>query len=187
MGDNIRLIYDLMTYLDIRKLPGLLLCLDFQKAFDSLDWQFLFKSLRAYGFGEQLCKWIRTFYENIKSAVIVNGQTSKWFDIERGCRQGDPLSPYLFVLCAEILAIMIREDTNIKGIVINNKEHKISQFADDAQLLNSGDKKSFERSIDLITRFGNVSGLQLNEEKTQAVWLGIKKHSRVKYLSLIHI
>ena len=98
-----------------------MLCQDFEKAFDTLDWQFLFKILEAYGFGSNICNWVKTFYSGIKSTVLVNGQTSKWIPIERGCRQGDPLSPYLSILCAEILAIMIREDRDIKGVMINEK------------------------------------------------------------------
>ena len=119
----------------------------------------------------------------MKSMVIVNGQTTQWFTVERGCRQGDLISPYIFILCVEILAIMIREDSDIKGIWINKVEHKISQFADDTQLMNNGEKKkSFEKSIDAINKFGKVSGLFLNADKTQAIWLGSKKYSRVKYM-----
>ena len=187
MGENVRLIYDLIGFLDKTNTPGLLLCLDFEKAFDSLDWSFLFRVLRAFGFGESICKWVETFYKNIKSTVIVNGNPTEWFHIQRGCRQGDPLSPYLFVLCAEILAIMIKEDKDIKGIEINNKEIKISQFADDAQLINAGDRISFEKSITLIKKFGNASGLYMNEDKTQAIWMGSKKHSNVKYLPQLNI
>ena len=72
----------------------------------------------------------------------MNGQTTQWFTVERGCRQGDPISPYIFILCVEILAIMIREDSDIKGIWINKVEHKISQFVDDTQLMNNGEKKN---------------------------------------------
>ena len=175
IGDNVRLIYDVMQYLDENKLPGLLVCLDFEKAFDSLDWNFMFKVMSAYGFGDDICRWVKTFYKDIKSTVIVNGQPTEWFKIERGCRQGDPISPYLFILCVEILAIMIREDKEIKGIIINESEHKISQFADDAQLMNGGDRQSFEKSMNLLEKFGNISGLRLNTDKTQAVWLGSKK------------
>ena len=75
----------------------------------------------------------------------MNGQTTQWFTVERGCRQGYPISPYIFILCVEILAIMIREDSDITGIGINKAEHKISQFADDTQLMNNGEKKSFEK------------------------------------------
>ena len=187
IGDNIRLIYDLMDYLNSRNLPGLLLCLDFEKAFDSLDWRFMFKVLTAFGFGHSICRWIETFYNDIKSRVIVNGQTTEWFHVERGCRQGDPISPYLFVLSVEILAIMIREDKDIKGVKVNNVEHKISQFADDTQLVNNGDKKSFEKSIEILDKFGRTSGLFINAEKTQAIWLGSKKDSQVKYMPHLNI
>ena len=78
---------------------------------------------------------------------------------------------------------MIREDNDIKGIWINKVEHRISQFADDTQLMNNGEKKkTFEKSVDAINKFGKVSGLFLNADKTQAIWLGSKKYSRVKYM-----
>ena len=141
LGDNVGLIYDLINYLNTKNKPGLLLCLDFEKAFDSLDWRFIFSALRAFGFGKDLCRWIDTFYKNIKSTVIVNGQTTQCVTVERGCRQGDPISPYIFILCVEILAIMIREDSDIKGI--NKVEHKRSQFADDTQLMNNGERKNY--------------------------------------------
>ena len=182
IGDNIRLIYDTIAYLEEHKLPGLLLNIDFEKAFDSLSWEFMMKVLKAFGFQEKLCQWISTFYHDIKSCVIVNGQTSSWFDIRKGCRQGDPISPYLFVLCVEILAIMIRENRDIEGITINNIEHKLSQYADDTEFLLAGDKKSFEKCIDCLDRFNLVSGLRLNKTKTSAIWLGSRKHSETRYM-----
>ena len=187
MGDNIRLIYDMIQYLNFKNQPGMLLCLDFEKAFDSLDWKFMFKTLKAYGFGEDLCQWIATFYKDIKSTVIVNGQTTPWFEIKRGCRQGDPISSYIFILCAEILSLMIKENKDIKGITVGNVEHKISQFADDTQLMNKGDRESFEATFDTVDTFGKVSGLMTNTEKTQAVWLGSKKHSTIKYMPHLKI
>ena len=73
------------------------------------------------------------------------------FNIQCGCRQGDLILPYLFILCVEILAIMIREDEDIKGININKIEPKISQFTDDAQLMNNRDRKSFENQYTSLT------------------------------------
>ena len=119
--------------------------------------------------------------------MIVNDQTSSWFSIERGCRQGEPVSPYLFVLCLEILATVIRGNVDIKGICINEVEHKISQFADDVQLMNKGDIMSFEKSLDTIEKYGKVSGLFLNTDKTQAIWLGSKRRSQVKYMPHLKI
>ena len=111
------------------------------------------KAFKAFGFGEDICRWIATFYRKINSTVIVTGQTSSWFSTERGYRQGDPVSPYLFVLCVEILA-----NVDIKGIGINEVEHKISQFADDAQLMNNDDIMSFEKSLDTIEKYGKYLG-----------------------------
>ena len=165
----------------------MLLCLDFEKAFESLDWQFMFKVLKSFGFGKDVCRWVETFYKDIKSTIMVNRHTTQWFNIQRGCRQGDPISPYLFVLCVEILAIMIREDKDIKGININKVEHNISQFADDAQLMNNGDRKSFEKSIHVVNKFGSVSGLFINADKTQAIRIGSKKNSKTKYMPHLKI
>ena len=187
MGYNIRIIFDIIDYLDSNNLPGILINLDFEKAFDSLDWKFMFKVLKAFGFGEDICRWISTFYYNVKSTVIVNGQTTGWFPVKRGCRQGDPVSPYIFVLCVEILAIMIREDKDIKGIQLKDTEHRITQFADDTQLMNQGDKQSFEKSMGLLEKFSKLSGLFLNQDKTQVVWLGSKKNCRTKYMEHLNM
>ena len=136
IGDNLRLIYDVIAYSKRKNLPGLLLNVDFEKAFDSVDWKFMFKVLKAFSFKKDICRWIETFYTNINSTVTVNGQPSKWFPICRGCRHGDPVSPYLVIL--EILGIMIRENKHIKGIFVNNVEHKLSQYADDTEFLLTG-------------------------------------------------
>ena len=187
IGDNIRLIYDIIAYLEENRHPGLLLNIDFKKAFDSIEWDFMFKVLDAFNFGEGICRWVKTFYCETKSCVAVNGQISNWFMIERGCRQGDPLSPYLFILCAEILALMIRENKAIQGITINNVEHKISQYADDTEFLLKGDQRSFETCIKLLDKFGSKSGLLINYEKTSAIWLGSCKNSMVRYMSHLKI
>ena len=67
-----------------------------------------------------------------------------FFSLRRGCRQGDPISPYLFILCAEILGKMVRKNKEIKGISINGKEYKLSQYADDTHLILDGTEKSLK-------------------------------------------
>ena len=147
IGNNTKLIYDLINYCNTNRLAGLLLCIDFEKAFDSPDWTFMLKVIKAFGFQKDIRRWISVFYNNIKSTVLVNGQPSPWFSIKRGCRQGDPIYPYLFILYAEILAIMIKENQDIKGIIIGQTEHKISQFADDTELFQNGKSKTFEENV----------------------------------------
>jgi exonuclease III/uncharacterized protein (UPF0305 family) len=183
LGENLRLIYDTIAYLDEQNLPGLLVNVDFEKAFDSLDWNFMMKVLKAFGFKQDICNWIRTFYSEIKSTVVVNGQATKWFKVNRGCRQGDPISPYLFILCVEILACMVRQDENIKGITVDNEQHKLSQYADDTEFLLAGDKVSFETCFSLLDLFGSVSGLKLNHGKTSCIWLGSRKNSPLQYMT----
>ena len=128
-----------MTFLSKQsfRTPGILLQLDFRKAFDTIEWEFIQRTIALFNFGESIQRWISTFYSNTESAVLNNGFCTNYFHLSRGVRQGCPLSPYLFVLAVELLACKIRQDKEIQGIKIFGKELKLSQFADDTTLLNS--------------------------------------------------
>jgi len=115
------------------------------------------------------------------SAVSQNGFFSQYIKISRGCRQGDPISPYIFILCAEILAILIKNDKNIKGIKIGESEYKISQYADDTTLILDGSRTSFQSSLNILEYFSTISGLKVNSSKTKIVWIGSKKFSKEVY------
>lgn len=182
IGDNIRLLYDIIDYLKENNLPGLLVSIDFEKAFDSVNWDYMHNVLKCFNFGENIQRWIQAFYTNIRSSVVVNGKASGFFTIERGCRQGDPISPYLFILCAELLACRIRENKAIEGIQIAETEQKVSQFADDTSLFLNGDERSYETLFYELNFFEKLSGLKLNYEKTCNVWLGRTRNSDKQYL-----
>ena len=82
--------------------------MDFEKAFDSIEWPFLFKCLESFNFGPNFNKWVKIFYNNISSCVGNNGHYSDYFELSRSIRQGCPISALLFILVAEMLAIKIR-------------------------------------------------------------------------------
>lgn len=170
IGENTRLLYDLMQIAEEENLPGLLLFVDFEKAFDSLSWDFLQEVLKFFNFGQSIRNWVRIFYSNINSAVNQGGNLSDFFNIERGCRQGDPLSPYLFILCAEILAIKLRNNKKIKGLKSVSIENKLSQFADDTAIILDGSEESLMESMKDLNYFWEISGLKINYSKTQVVW-----------------
>ena len=116
---------------------------------------------------------------DIESAALNNGFATNWFKPSRGVGQGCPLSPYLFILTAEILSNKIRQNSTIKGIRIFGSKIKLSQFADDTNLF-CADVASVEQSLETVNTFGNFSGLVLNVEKTKAFWLGKWLNNRTK-------
>ena len=135
IGENIRLICVLLEQTKTDKSSGILLTIDFRKAFDTLEWPIMHKALETYNFGESLRRWIEIFYKNIESTVLNHGYASKWINPSRGVRQGCPLSPFLFVLTAELMSNKIHQSDTVKGVSLCGNEIKISQFADDTNLI----------------------------------------------------
>lgn len=118
IGFNIRQIQDIIDYSDKFNVDGAILFLDFSKAFDSLEWEFMFSAFRKFDLQNSIINWIQTLYTNIKGCVINNGWISAPFGIHRGIRQGCPVSAIIFVMAVEILACRLRQYNNIKGMQI---------------------------------------------------------------------
>ena len=175
MGENTRVIYDIIEHCNKKQIPGLLLMLDFEKAFDTLEWPFLFKVLKSVGFGDNINRWIKLLYNNAKSCVLCNGHMTPFFDVGRGYRQGDPLSAPIFLISVEMLSIAIRENPSIKGLKTGNVTHILKQFADDTQIFLQGDEHSFREVFRTLMEFSKASGLRVNVEKSKAIWLGSQK------------
>ena len=177
IGENTRQLYDIMQYLSDTHSKGLLLLIDFEKAFDSISWKFIDDVLEFFNFGDNFKHYIKCLNKDFKLCVIQHGIFSSFFNVGRGCRQGDPISPYIFILCVEILGIMIRNNKNIKGINIGDIELKIIQYADDTALTLDGSDNSLRIALSLLDQFSKFSGLKPNIDKTRCIWLGSKIHS----------
>ena len=105
---------------------------------------------------------------------------SKFFNIKWGCRQGDPCSPFLFILAGQILSVLVHNNLNIKGIKIGNTEYKFTQFAEDTTLLMDGSRESLHAALNTLKIFGSMSGLKMNTMKTKVIWIGRKRFSKDK-------
>ncbi len=171
IGCNVRILCDIIEHADLNNLPGLILCLDFEKAFDSLEWNFMFKILEKFNFGNKFTKWIKILYTNPNLVVKNNGWLSREVKMERGVRQGCPISALLFILATEVLSCVINQNENIKGYNIGNKDIKMVQHADDSTII-LRDIQSIDQVISDVSEFTKMAGPKLNMEKTEGILIG---------------
>ena len=124
--------------------------IDYSKAFDTIEWEFINNTLFFLNF-DKLISMVKLLQTGAASKIEQNGYFSKKIVLERGCRQGDPVSPYLFVLGAEILSTVIRECGDVKGLGLGDREVKISLYADNTTFFLKSDKKYCQKSIGHIS------------------------------------
>ncbi len=186
IGENIKLILDMLDYTEAENIPALLISIDYEKCFDRLEWSAIVGALRHFNFGENFISWVTLLYNNCESCTINNGHSSEWFKPSRGLRQGCPLSPYLFVICAEIFADLIRDNKNIKGIKINDKEIKLSQYADDTNIFSLFEANSLNNIIAIFDYIHRNTGLKVNYDKTSIYRIGSLKHSEATLYTQKH-
>ncbi len=153
---------------------GIILTIDFEKAFDSISWNFIDKTLESFNFSPVFRWCVKTLYKNKSSAVINNGDISDWFNPILAVRQGCPIYPYLFIMAVELLPIGIRENPKIKGIEINSSILTITQLADDITCF-VADIPSVKEILVMFKCFKLCAGLRINTDKTKANYIGSLK------------
>ena len=114
IGINARFILDIFNYCENNNKEGVLLFLDFEKAFDSVEWNFLLKTLEKFNFGNDFINWIKILYNKPIFRLKNNGWISRTCEMKRGVRQGCPISAILYLFVAEILSLKIKQNQILK-------------------------------------------------------------------------
>jgi DNA-binding transcriptional regulator YhcF (GntR family) len=172
IGTNIIKTQSIINYMEEEQEDGYMVCIDYEKAFDTVEWSYIKESLKHFNFPPKMIAWINSLYNNISTCIINNGHTSKFFNPTRGVRQGCPLSPILFVISVELMAESIRQNKNIEGIKMRQEEIKISQFADDTTFYIKASQKNIDEIFKSLEEFSKITGLKINKEKTEILPLG---------------
>lgn len=144
---------------------------DFAKAYDSIDWNFLDDLLRRFKFPERWRKWIGVCLSSATANVLVNGSPSGEFRLGRGVRQGDPLSPFLFLVVAEGLSLLVRRAVDVgllRPVEVGRDKIRVShiQYADDTIFTAEGSQENVMAIKWLLKNFEALSGLSVNFGKS---------------------
>ncbi len=164
---NLRRLMNIIYTSSDFSIPEVLVSLDAEKAFDRIEWEYLFYTLKKFGFGDRFVSWVKLLYSSPLASVKTNGISSEYFSLYRGTRQGCPLSPLLFAIAIEPLAIAFRSNHNISGIFRAGKEQKNSLYADDVVLYVSNTEACFPYVLDILKPFSSISGYKLNLNKSE--------------------
>ncbi|GLT59334.1 hypothetical protein SLA2020_321590 [Shorea laevis] len=165
--------------------------LDMSKAFDRVEWSYLVQVMRAFGFAEDWIQLIMACVTSVQYAVLLNGEPSERVTPSRGLRQGDPLSPYLFILCTEGLTAMIQEAERHKllhGVRICRQAPRISHllFADDSLLFLRATETEAKNLLNILKDYEQVSGQVVNMQKSFVTFSSnVQQATRSRILQLL--
>ncbi|GKB57062.1 RNA-directed DNA polymerase, eukaryota [Tanacetum coccineum] len=181
-GDQITedpmILNEILNWCKKEKKKTLIFKVDFKKAYDSVCWDYLQDMMFKMGFGRKWCAWIRGCLESSVTSILVNGSPTDEFKIRRGLRQGDPLSPFLFILAMEGLRMLISRaihSSQLHGLQIGNGDVTVSHlfYADDVIFLGEWNVRNVLNIVLLLECFFLVSGLKINLAKCRLIGVGV--------------
>jgi hypothetical protein len=152
--------------------------IDFEKAYDRVEWRFLEDCLKVMNFGSLFRKWVGGLFKDAKAAIQVNGRISEGFPITRSVRQGCPLAPLLFALVTEPLIrgmMKAQAEGAVSGVTIGKSQLLTKMFADDAVLFLQAQEAKVKRAWEVLRQYCRGSGQLINTRKTKALWLSYKE------------
>nr|GEV37581.1 RNA-directed DNA polymerase, eukaryota [Tanacetum cinerariifolium] len=156
------------------------LIVDFEKAYDSVRWDFIDDILNKFGFGEKWCHWIQACLCSSRGSVLVNGSPTQEFQFHKGLKQGDPLSPFLFILVMESLYISFQRvvDTGLFNGIKVGASTQLSHlfYADDAIFMRQWNQLNIDTLTHVLEVFHRASGLRINMNKSKLMGILVDPH-----------
>ena len=164
---------------------------DYEKAYDSVRWEFLFDMLQRLGFHSKWVRWVRGCLESSSISVLVNGSPTEELKLSRGLRQGDPMVPFLFLMVAEGLAGLVRQASKqnmLTGVKVGRREIVCSmlQFADDTLFLCEDSFLNVFTIKTILRCFELVSGLKINFHKSKLVGINVDRFTLETYAKTLN-
>ncbi|CAH9071106.1 unnamed protein product [Cuscuta epithymum] len=190
MFDNIFLAQELVRGYNRKRIsPRCMIMVDLRKAYDTISWDFLEKVLLGLGLPTRFVGWIMECVSTSSFSVSLNGSLFGFFKGKRGIRQGDPMSPLLFVLCLEYFSRLLTLRTKGNNFNFHPQCSSLGithlAYADDLMLFSRGDTYSVEILVNALKDFGDVSGLRVNHEKSNIFVGGVRDQELQNILDIV--
>jgi len=187
--EGVVILHETIHELHTKNRDGIILKIDFEKAYDKVKWPFLQQTLRMKGFSSKWCRWIECMVTGGSVGIKVNDDVGPYFQTKRGLRQGDPMSPILFNIVADMLTLLIKRakaDDQIRGVIPHLVEDGLSilQYADDTIIFIDHDLEQAKNLKLLLCAFEQLSGLKINFHKSEIFYFGAAKEMKDTYTNL---
>ena len=179
--ENIRRIFDIMEYTYKAQIPVVIISIDFEKAFDRVEYKVLYQVLKWFNFGNNFIDMVKLLFTDMSLRVINNGYFSDNIMPMRGLFQGNPAASSLFVIMIETLAIQLRANPKIEGININGKQNLLAQFADDLALFLKFKQNCWNEVVNVFQKFEGETGMKINYNKSVVYRIGSLRHTWAKF------
>lgn len=174
---NIRKTLDVIQYTDLNQIKAVIVSVDYEHAFDSEEWTPIWGAMTFFGFGQSFIEYVKLLFAQSYCSVMNNGWFTEDITPTRATKQGCSVSPFLFNLVAELVAMRIRQSKDVKGITIRDIEYKIAQFADDMTMFLQFDKVTLFTVSKIFDECQAYTGLKVNYDKTSVYRIGSIKNT----------
>ncbi|GJR63237.1 RNA-directed DNA polymerase, eukaryota, reverse transcriptase zinc-binding domain protein [Tanacetum coccineum] len=178
---------ELIQWCKSKKRQTMVFKVDFEKAFDSVRWDYLHDILRKFSFGDRWCRWIQSCLSSFRGSILVNGSPTNEFQFHKGLKQGDLISPFLFILIMETLHLSFQNVVNegmFKGVSIGSSLNLSHLFyADDVVLIGQWSDSNIKIIVQVLECFFRASGLRINIQKSKLIGIAVEED---KVLQVAH-